>query len=209
MPLKPPFDATHPQSWPQNGEPLRITVHPYTPPQASTGDPTAADGIDDWFVPQNTGNSASYPDDWFVPAVSGANSIQTAPNSESAPAATANGNTFASPSNNSLAARPDPLAAYWALIPASRAGAMAWHPPIFLPPNPFAPENIPASAWVTPPPIFLHSLGQFPPAAPEPLDVPPTAPAYDLLGAMARLPAASPHRPTFQRPMPRMTCSAP
>jgi hypothetical protein len=210
MPLKPPFDATDPQSWPQNGEPLRITVHPYTPPQASIRNPTAADGIDDWyvpgggrsdasfpddwFVPQNTGNSASYPDDWFVPSVSGANSIQTAPNSQSAPAATANGNTFAPPSNNSPAARPDPLAAYWALIPASRAGAMAWHPPIFLPPNPFAPENILAAAWLTPPPISLHSLGQFPSAAPEPLDVPPTAPSHGLLGAIARLP----NPPTFE-----------
>jgi hypothetical protein len=159
MPLKPPFDATDPQTWPQNGGPLRITVHPYTPPQASTGNPTAADGIDDWYVPQNAGNMASYPDDWFVPAVSSsANSIQTAPNFRSAPGATTNSNTSAPPSNNSPAVRPDPLAAYWALIPASRAGAMAWHPPIFLPPNPFAPENIPASAWVTAPPIFpIHS----------------------------------------------------
>jgi hypothetical protein len=208
MPLKPPFDETDPQSWPQNGGPLRITVHPYTPPQASTGNLTAADGIDDWFVPgngrsdasypddwfvpQNTGNSASYPDDWFVPAVSSsANSVRTAPNFQSAPIATANGNKFASPSNNSPAARPDPLAAYWSLIPASRAGAMAWHPPIFLPPNPFSPENIPASAWVTPPPIFPHSFGQFPSTAREPLDVPPTAAAHGLLGGIAKLLAAS------------------
>jgi hypothetical protein len=67
---------------------------------------------------------------------------------------------------------------------------MAWHPPIFLPPNPFSHENIPASAWVTPLPIFLNSPGQFPLPAPAPRDVPPPA-AHGLLGAIARLPDAS------------------
>jgi hypothetical protein len=130
MPLKPPFDATDPQSWPQNGEPLCITVHPNTPPQASTGNPTAADGIDDWYVPGSGQSDTSYPDDWFVPSVSSdTNSIQTPPNFQSASVATANGDTSAPPSNNSPAPRPDPLTAYWSLIPASRAGAMAWHPP--------------------------------------------------------------------------------
>jgi hypothetical protein len=195
MPFKPPFDATDPQSWPQNGEPLRITVRPYTPPQASTGNPTAADGIDDWSVPGSGQSDTSYPDDWFVPSVSSnTNSIQTPPNFQSAPVATANGNTSAPPSNNSPAPRPDPLAAYWSLIPASRAGAMAWHPPIFLSPNPFAPGNIPASAWVTAPPI----TARLPDASTS-----PKVPAFDagqgLLGAIARLPdaSASPNAPTF------------
>jgi hypothetical protein len=89
------------------------------------------------------------------------------------------------------AARPDPLAAYWSLIPASRAGAMAGHPPIFLPPNPFSPENIPASAWLTPPPIFLNSPGAFPLTAPTPPDDPPTAAAHGLLGGLANLQAAT------------------
>jgi hypothetical protein len=87
--------------------------------------------------------------------------------------------------------RPDPFAAYWSLIPASRAGAMAWHPPIFPPPNPFSPENIPASAWVTPLPIFLNSLGQFPSTAPKPPDLPPIPASHGLLGGIAKLLAAS------------------
>jgi hypothetical protein len=113
MPPNPPFDADNPQL-------------PFP---------------DDWFVPTNARNVSPYPDDWFVPTGSSSpDSTPTAPNSQSAPAVPANRNAFAPPNNGSRAARPDPLAAFWSLIPASRVGAMAWHPPIFLEstPKPFS-----------------------------------------------------------------------
>jgi hypothetical protein len=82
------------------------------------------------------------------------------------------------------------LAAYWSLIPASRAGAMAWHPPVFLPPNPFSHANIPASAWVTPLPIFLNSPQPFPSASPATFSY-PSAADEGLLGGIPKLLAAS------------------
>jgi hypothetical protein len=163
MPPNPPFEAADPQA-------------PFP---------------DDWFVPTNAPNIDPYPDDWYVPTgSSGASSTPTAPNSQSAPAITANRNTFPSPSNNSRAWNPEPFAAYWSLIPASRAGAMAWQPPFFLPPDPFAPQNIPASAWVTPPPTFPPSLGRFPLPAPAPTNVPLDAAAGGLLGGIPKMLAA-------------------
>jgi hypothetical protein len=134
-----------------------------------TASPAATDGPDDWFVP-TPARADPYPDDWFVPRPA------TSPNAD------------ASAPNVPPATRPDPLADCWSLIPASRAGAMAWQPPIFLPPNPFSHENIPASKWVTPPPIFLNSPGQplSPPAATPSL---PSTPTGGLLGALANLPA--------------------
>ncbi|HWF93706.1 MAG TPA: hypothetical protein VG291_01975, partial [Xanthobacteraceae bacterium] len=67
---------------------------------------------------------------------------------------------------------------------------MAWHPPIFLSPDPLSHENIPASAWVTPPPIFLNSPAQRPSPGSTPLDY--SLPAYGLLGGIARLAASVP-----------------
>jgi hypothetical protein len=67
------------------------------------------------------------------------------PRRSGAPAPNAQPNLGNPGRSNPPAARPDPLAAYWSLIPASRPGATAWQPPIFLPPNPFSHENIPAS----------------------------------------------------------------
>jgi hypothetical protein len=81
----------------------------------------ASDGYpDDWFVPASDG----YPDDWFVPASAAPGTAQSAPDPEPG---TANPTLATRP-----APRPDPLAAFFSNIPASRAGAMAWHPPIFL-----------------------------------------------------------------------------
>jgi hypothetical protein len=140
-------------------------------------------GLDDWFVPARPPSGADGPDDWFVPAPA------ASPNA-GAPAPNAQPSLGNPGRSNPPATRPDPLADYWSLIPASRAGAMAWQPPIFLPPNPFSHENIPASKWVTPPPIFLNSPGQSPspPAAPPSL---PSIPIGGLLGALANLPATN------------------
>jgi hypothetical protein len=155
-----------------------------------TASPAATDGPDDWFVP-TPARADPYPDDWFVPA-------PAASPSTGAPAPNAQPNLGNPGRSNPPAARPDPLAAYWSLIPAARAGAMAWQPPIFLPPNPFSHENIPASKWLTPPPIFLNSPGQAlsPPAAPPSLSSIPTGGLFD---GLANLPAAVPAAfPSFQ-----------
>jgi hypothetical protein len=121
----------------------------------------ASDGYpDDWFVPESDG----YPDDWFVPA-SAAGTTQPPPNSQPG---TANPALTTQP-----APRPDPFAAFWASIPASRAGAMAWHPP-----------------------IFLNSPGQSPRPAPAPLDAPWLGPTRGPLGTLVTLPG--PNGPRYR-----------
>jgi hypothetical protein len=144
--------------------------------------PGGTDHPDDWYVPSDARADASYPDDWYVPALAATPSTAQ-PGAQPSAANPAR--------SNPPPARPDTLADYWSLVPASRAGAMAWHPPIFLPPNPFSPENIPASKWVTPPPIFLNSPEQPPLTPPAPSTAPPIDPGYDLLGAIANLPETS------------------
>jgi hypothetical protein len=139
--------------------------------------PAGSDGIDDdglpndWFVPANAGAVASnYPN---APAPAAApNPAPPAPNPQ--PNAAPSG-----PSNQPAPARPDPFAAFWALIPASRVGALAWAPPIFPSSNPFAFQNIPAP----PPPFSLNSPRQFPSATPAPLDDLPPAAANGLFGS--------------------------
>jgi hypothetical protein len=99
--------------------------------------------LDDWIAPANAARDPYpddwiHPDDWVAPAASPApGAAPPAPSPR--PAATGPG------LSNHPVTPSDPLAAYWSLIPASRAGAMAWQPPILLPPNPFSHENIPAS----------------------------------------------------------------
>jgi hypothetical protein len=155
----------------------------------------ASGGIDDWFVPGAPRSDTSYPDDWFVPAPTATPNM-----GQRAPAPQPN---VANPGiANPPAAPPDPFADYWSLIPASHAGAMAWQPPIFLPPDPFAPENIPASKWLTPLPIFLGDSPTFPPnnsttsvwpPAPSPLAGSPSeAVPGGILGALAHLGSSSP-----------------
>jgi hypothetical protein len=150
------------------------------PAQASS----AADGVDDWIAPANVVRD-HYPDDWIHPDDWIAPASAASPNAGSP---VPNAQPSVGDRSNPPAARPDPLAAYWSLIPASRAGAMAWQPPILSPPNPFSHENIPASKWVTPPPIFLNSPEQLPLTQAVPPGA-PSIPAGGLLGALANLPA--------------------
>jgi hypothetical protein len=154
------------QWWPTRALP-RIVVHPNPPNGPSS------DGIDDWFVPGAATADMDHPDDWFVPTGARADTSypddwyvpEPAPTPNTAqPALGAQPNAANPGISNPPAARPDPFAAYWSLIPASRAGAMAWHPP-----------------------IFLNSLGQFPPQAPAPLNVPQLDTGHGLLGALANL----------------------
>jgi hypothetical protein len=100
----------------------------FVPAQPSGG----ADGPDDWFVPASDG----YPDDWFLPASGVPGTAQPA---SGPPLSSANPTLTARPT-----ARPDPLAAYWSRVPASRVGAMAWHPPIFLDSTKQFPLTVPA-----------------------------------------------------------------
>ena len=138
------------------GAPPQIIVHPRSP-NAPLDNPAGVDGIDDWFVPAADG----YPDDWFIPAPL-ATPGQSGPGAQS--------NATVPPVSNPPAVRPDPSAAYWSLIPASRAGAFAWHPP-----------------------IFLNSAGQFP--SPAPAYDPPILPAGGLFGSIGRKLAASVNGP--------------
>jgi hypothetical protein len=207
MPFDPdfPFTPADPSQWLSTRALPHILVQPNAPANEGSTNPAGSDGIDDWFVPTPAPDPDGFPDDWFVPASAGALASHPGgwinPNNANAPAAAAAPSPTSAPnpqpspatpgpSNQPAPARPDPLAAYWSLIPASRAGAMAWHPPIFLSPDPLSHENIPASAWVTPPPIFLNSPGRPPSAGPAPLDY--SLPAYGLLGGIAKLAAPAP-----------------
>jgi hypothetical protein len=228
MPFDPdsPFVPADPSQWWRTRTLPRIIVQPNAPANGASGNPGQAtrttDYPDDWFVPGSTPSDASYPDDWIYPD----NRNVPAPAAGSAsPAPSPQQNAAAPAISNRPAAPPDPFAAYWSLVPASRAGAMAWHPPIFLSPDPSSPTNIPASAWIAPSPIFPNSFGQFPLATPAPTNYRPVvgphgllggiakmlaesdAAAHGLLGGIAKMLAAS-QPPTFRPPLPRRACSA-
>jgi hypothetical protein len=149
--------------------------------------PSQTEHPDDWFVPGNARTDSSYPNDWINPGSNAPAAV--APSA--APLAPSQQPSVAAGLSNRPLPPPNPLAAYWSLIPASHAGATAWQQPIFLPPNPFSHENIPASAWVTPPPIFLNSPQPFPSISPAPPANPPSAAAEGLLGGIPKMLAAS------------------
>jgi hypothetical protein len=169
-----PFDSENafvpadPSEWARIRALPHIVVYPKPPPNAPSSDGIddwivpgkAADGPDDWIVPGNPRTDVSYPNDWSVPPPSAMpNTGQLA---FRAP------RNVASPSvSNPPAPRPDPFAAYWSLIPASRVGAMAWDPPIF-------PGDSPA--W---------------PARSLPAGIPNVPTSGGLLGALAQLGSSS------------------
>jgi hypothetical protein len=164
MPFHPnsPFDPADPTQWWRPGTLPSTLAQPNAPPNAPFGNTAKSNGIDDrsvleddgfpndWFVPEADG----YPNDWFVPEADGYPNDWIYPDSQSPPApAEAPGTAPPAPSpqpnpaaSNRPLARLDPLAAYWAQVPASRVGAMAWHPPIFLSPDSFAPQGTPSFA---------------------------------------------------------------
>ena len=157
MPLDPQaqFAPVDPSQWPRSPTPLQLVVHPkpLIPPED--------DGIDDWFVPGRPPDDG--PDDWFVPPPSGAPNAGWLPSGASASAANSGSSYPAVP--------PDPFAAYWSLIPASRVGAMAWDPPNlpFFPsstdnfPAPTSPFRLPTPTASRPPTLGLDSLPSPPP----------------------------------------------
>jgi Restriction endonuclease fold toxin 7 len=134
MPFDPEdtFIPADPAQWPRFGGVPRIVVHPKPPPGSPVSDVPAAafdDGPDDWFVPP----SSAAPNTW--------------PGAQ--PAASAGGST-------PPPGWPDPWAAFWSRIPASSAGAMAWHPPIFLGNPPTLPPANLAPTW---PPGLTSPVG--------------------------------------------------
>jgi hypothetical protein len=158
--LDPPLDPGDPRTWWQN---LSPNSQPYSP-SALSGSRTGSSRLDgypdDWIVPGNarTDPHPDYPDDWItLPPSIAPGTVQPAPSPQpSAPNPTI---------SNRPAARPDPLAAFWARIPASYLTQFAWHPP-----------------------IFPDSLGRYPLAPPPPRDLPPF-PRVGLLADLADPPA--------------------
>jgi hypothetical protein len=192
MPFDPnfPFYPADPSQWWQLRNLLRPSAQPTAPPNAASGTAAQSTRIDvpeddglpnDWFVPEADG----YPSDWFVPDAEGyAPTPAAAP--RAAPPAPSPQTNAANPTTSTRPAAPfDPLAAYWAQVPASRVGAMAWHPPIFLSPDSFAPQETPSSARGGPPAAFSNPLAQFLPAA----STLPDLPSGGILGGIAKMAA--------------------
>ena len=103
-------------------------------------------------------DNSDYPDGWIYLDNSGAPSssaaadtAQPAPNPSPVPSTL-----------NRPPVRPDPFAAFWAQVPASRLTPFAWAPP-----------------------IFPDAFGRYQRAAPAPLALPPF-PAVGLLAGLAR-----------------------
>ena len=148
MPFDPnsPFDPTDPAQWWRLQNLPQILVQPNAPPSPASGK-LEDDGLpNDWFVPEADG----FPNDWINPD-------NNAPAPSPRPSAAS---SAPSPQPNPAAAdrsleHLDPYHAFWSQMPASRAGAMAWHPPIFLSPDP--------STWL--PPALPNAFAQFRPAA--------------------------------------------
>jgi A nuclease family of the HNH/ENDO VII superfamily with conserved AHH len=170
MPFDPnsPFDPTDPTQWWRLRNLPHILVQPNAPPNPTAGG-AEDDGLpNDWFVPEHDG----YPNDWIDPDNQNAPAPAAAPPG-AAPAPSPPPSAANPITSNPSAARFDPYEAFWSHIPASRAGAFAWHPPIFLSPDPASPQNIPVSPWGPSPPFSSNPFGQFPPAASAPPDVGP------------------------------------
>ncbi len=145
---------------------------------------------DDWFVLVSAQTNAPYPDDWIYP--DNRNAPSTAAPSTAPPAPSPQLSSANPAISNRPPPPPDPFAAYWSRIPASRLTALAWAPPVFPSSNPFSPQNMPPSAplGLTPPPIFPNSFGQFPSPGPSPSSVAPSAAANGMLGGIAKMSAA-------------------
>ncbi len=190
MPFDPSSDDD--DAWWNNLGPLRLTIHPQAPSNPPSNAPLVpGKGYDDWatqngpvggtpypddwFVPADAHASTAFPDDWFVPTPPAATSTQPPPNPQ--------------PGVTTRPAAPlDPFAAFWASIPASRVGALAWHPPIF--PNASGQFELPAPAPLTAPPEAANGiLGGIAKMLAAATDAP------SMLGAIGRLPSAAPESP--------------
>jgi hypothetical protein len=109
------------------------------------------------------------PDDWFVPTSDGYPDdwfvpASAAPGTAQPALSPQPGATNPAPATRP-APPPDPLTAFLSLIPASK--------------------------WVTPPPIFPDAFGRFPLAPAAPPTTPRLPAGYDLFGGLGNLPDAS------------------
>jgi hypothetical protein len=68
VPLDPTFDNDDSQPWWQMGPPLRITVHPASPPNPQANNSEASQGMESDGYPNDWIEPDGYPDDWIVPA---------------------------------------------------------------------------------------------------------------------------------------------
>jgi hypothetical protein len=66
---------------------------------------------------------------------------------------------------------------------------MSWHPPIFLSPDSFSPQDSPSSTRGTSPPAFSNPLAQFLPATSALPTLPPDFGTGGILGGIAKLAA--------------------
>jgi hypothetical protein len=178
-----------PSEWARFRALPRIVVHPKSPLPNEIDDwivpgKASDDGPDDWIAPGNA-RADTFPNDWFVPPPTATPSTGQFP--PDAQPSTAN-SARAYP-----AVTPDPFAAYWSQIPASRIGALAWAPPYLPPFSPsFSTNNFPASTPPSAPPILPGSrpstLGVDTSASSSTYSPPsPVIPQGGLLGALATL----------------------
>jgi hypothetical protein len=68
MPLDPAFDSDDSQPWWQIGPPLRITVHPASPPSPQANNSAPFQGVESDGYPNDWIEPDGYPDDWITPA---------------------------------------------------------------------------------------------------------------------------------------------
>ena len=194
MPIDPqsPFDPNDPAQWARIRALPHIVIHPKPPPDA----PPPDDGIDDWFAPWQPSDGPNdwiapdplsadgHPNDWIAPPPAALGTGQL-PLSAAPPSAANSPSPYP-------AVPPDPFAAYWSTIPASRVGAMAWDPPNLplFPPSSTNNFRAPASPFrpPTPPASWPPTLGPATPPWSSPRSWPNQAiPKGGLLDALATL----------------------
>jgi hypothetical protein len=170
-----PFDSENqfapidPAEWARLRALPHIVVHPKQP---------LPEGIDDWIGPGTDPDGG--PDDWFVPPPT-----TTPGTAQFPPTAQPNGNF----GNTYPAVRPDPFAAYWSQIPASRIGALTGAPPYLPGSSPWATNNY-AAPTPAPPIPRTPTLG-LDPLPPPPTQSLPSLP-WGILGGLAALATAPP-----------------
>jgi hypothetical protein len=170
------FAPADPAEWARTRTIPRIIVHPKQP---------LPEGIDNWLDPGTDPDGG--PNDWFVPG--------------SAPADPFLNNWFGPPPTTMPstypAVRPDPFAAYWSQIPASRVGALAWAPPYLPPSGPSSNNNFAA------PPPRTPTLGLD--WSPNPAPATPPLLSGGIFGGLGALGTPPPPPASaFARPYPRL-----
>jgi hypothetical protein len=215
--------------WAQNGQPARITVHPYSPPAGAAAGGAGPEGVDDWLVPWVPDPDASYPEDWITSANAPPDAPEPDVRADAAPYATASNpqpapNIASNPGRGGIAAPfansnavPSPPAVRNPLFPsAAQMGATAWDPPIF--PGDWSAimaRYFPATAIPPKPPTLAGPFGQYSSADHVPSRVASvgprvgsgplaSAPANDIPSVSSFVPRAE-SQPTYNNQQPWQT----